>query len=446
MEKKSVLVIGSGAREHAIVKSLRQSPQVGDLYCSPGNAGTALISTQINLDINDHSSISRFIEEKKIALTVIGPEAPLVAGLSDVLRAKGHLVVGAGTSAAQLEGSKIFAKSFMTKYGIPTADFKIFEDPAQAKAFVKSKEGEAFRVLKADGLAAGKGVIVASSTEELLSAINEVMEQKRFGDAGSRILLEETLKGPEVTLMALTDGKTVLPFPACQDHKRAYDADKGPNTGGMGAYAPTPFYDDLTRLNVEKDVIQNFIRGVNAEEMVFRGIIYFGLMLTKTGPKVLEFNVRLGDPEATVVLPLIKSDMCDVFEAVAKGTLSKVHLQIKPQSACAVVMASGGYPGTFKSGMPISGTEQAERGGHVIVYHAGTKRVEGGVVTSGGRVLAVTGLGKTLASAVVRAYQGVKKISFNEAHFRNDIAAKALKDKKIASRIKQMKIRYKSSK
>jgi phosphoribosylamine--glycine ligase len=220
------------------------------------------------------------------------------------------------------------------------------------------------------------------------------------------------------------------------------DGDKGPNTGGMGAYAPTPFYDDLTRQKVEKDVIQNFIRGVNAEEMVFRGIIYFGLMLTKSGPKVLEFNVRLGDPEATVVLPLIKSDMLDVFEAVATGTLSKVGLQIKTQSACAVVMASGGYPGSFETGKVITGLDQAERGGHVIVYHAGTKRVDPQIVTSGGRVLAVTGLGKTLASAVVRAYQGVKKISFAEAHFRHDIAAKALKNKKISTRIKHMKNRY----
>lgn len=442
MEKKTVLIIGGGAREHALAWSLRLSPHVGDLFAVPGNAGIGQIGTQINLDINDHSAVLRFLDEKKIALTVIGPEAPLVAGLADVLRAKGHLVVGAGTSAAQLEGSKIFAKSFMSKYGIPTADYRTFDDAAEAKAFAKSQEGRNYRVLKADGLAAGKGVILASTTDEMCAAISDTMEQKRFGAAGDKILLEETLKGPEVTLMALTDGKTVLPFPSCQDHKRIYDGDKGPNTGGMGAYAPTPFYDDLIRVKVEKEIIQNFVRGLNSEGMDYRGIIYFGLMITKTGPKVLEFNVRFGDPEAAVVLPLIKSDMFEVFTAVANGELSKVNLQIKPSFACTVVMASGGYPGTFQTGLPISGLERIGRDGNVIVYHAGTKSASQGIITSGGRVLTVTGVGKTLESAVVRAYQGVKKISFSDAHFRNDIAAKALKNKKISTRIKQMKIRH----
>jgi phosphoribosylamine---glycine ligase len=283
--------------------------------------------------------------------------------------------------------------------------------------------------------------VVAETTEGLFEAIEDAMITRRFGTAGEKIILEETLEGPEVSVMALTDGRTVLPFPASQDHKRVFDNDEGPNTGGMGAYAPTSFFDDLTRMKVERDIIQNFIRGVQSEGWDFRGIIYFGLMLTKTGPKVLEFNVRLGDPEAEAVLPLIESDIYEVFKAVAEGNLSNVGLQIKPGFACTVVMASGGYPGEFETGLPITGLEEAQKTDRVFVFHAGTKLKDGGVITGGGRVLSVTGLGKTLDAAVVRAYQGVKRISFAKAHFRNDIAGKALKNRRITHRIQRMKNR-----
>ncbi|MCG3206041.1 MAG: Phosphoribosylamine--glycine ligase [Elusimicrobia bacterium] len=437
----SVLVIGGGGREHAIARSLKSSPKVGEVYCLPGNAGMASFAQIVDIDWKDFERVIRFVEEKKIVLTVIGPEAPLVAGLSDALRIKGHMVVGASQNAAQLEGSKIFAKEFMTKFGIPTADYRTFDNAAQAKMFVESRQGRKYRVLKADGLAAGKGVIVAQSTEELSRAITEIMEQKRFGDAGKKILIEEALKGPEVSLMALTDGKTLLPFPSSQDHKRVFDGDHGPNTGGMGAYAPTPFYDETIRVLVDKDIIQNFLRGLSVEKMDFRGIIYFGLMLTKQGPKVLEFNVRFGDPEAEVILPLIKSDMFEVFQAVAQGKLENVRLERWDCFACTVVMASGGYPGQFQTGLPIQGLNDMPKDDHVTVYHCGTKKEGDQILTNGGRVLSVTGVGKTLDSAVVRAYQGVKRITFDRVHFRKDIAGKVLKNKSISRRIKNMRCR-----
>ncbi len=438
----NVLLIGGGGREHAIARSLKLSPKVGQLYASPGNAGMALLGTLVNLNLDDADAVAHFIDDKKIKLTIIGPEAPLVSGLSDALRARGHLVVGASQKAAQLEGSKIYAKEFMQRHGIPTADYKIFDNAKEAKSFAWSQAGQKFRVLKADGLAAGKGVVVASSAEEVVQAISEIMEEKKFGAAGSRILLEETLKGPEVSLMAFTDGRTALPLPASQDHKRVFDKDKGPNTGGMGAYAPTPFYDDSTRVQVNKHVIDSFLRGISADRLDFRGIIYFGLMLTKQGPKVLEFNVRLGDPEAEAVLPLIESDMFEIFKAVASGALSNVRLEVRPGAACTVVMASGGYPGTFATGLPISGLETVEKDRSVFVFHAGTKQNGSSIVTTGGRVLTVTGVGRTLETAVVRAYQGVKKISFQNAHFRNDIAGKAFRNRTITKRIKGMKKRH----
>jgi phosphoribosylamine--glycine ligase len=441
----NVLVIGGGGREHAISRSLKLSPKVGQLFIAPGNAGMAALGTLVNLNLDDIDAVAALIDDQKIKLTVIGPEAPLVAGLSDALRSRGHLVVGASQKAAQLEGSKIYAKEFMQRHGIPTADYRIFDDAKAAKSFVRSQAGQKFRVLKADGLAAGKGVVVASSADELVTAISEIMEEKKFGAAGARILLEETLKGPEVSLMALTDGHTALPLPASQDHKRVFDKDKGPNTGGMGAYAPTPFYDDATRVHVNKHIIDNFVRGLAADKLDFRGVIYFGLMLTKQGPKVLEFNVRLGDPEAEVVLPLIESDMYEIFKAVAAGLLSNVRLQVRAGAACTVVMTSGGYPGTFATGLPITGLDSVEREQNVFVFHAGTKQNGSSIVTAGGRVLSVTGLGRTLETAVVRAYQGVKKISFQNAYFRRDIAEKAFRNKSIVTRIKRMSKRHQKS-
>lgn len=442
MDKHKVLVIGGGGREHAIARSLTHSPQVGQIFCAPGNGGMSSVGQIVDLKVSDNKAVIKFVKDNGIALTVIGPEAPLVAGLSDDLRAAGHLVVGASKQAAQLEGSKIYAKNFMKKYGIPTADFKTFDNYDDAKKFATSPEGKNFKILKADGLAAGKGVFVTQTTEELLSALKEVMSDRKFGEAGSKIVLEETLVGPEISIIALTDGKTVLPFPAAQDHKRAFDGDKGPNTGGMGAYAPTPFYDDHTRMMVEKHIVANFIHGVAGEGLDFKGLIYFGLMLTKTGPKVLEFNVRFGDPEAQTILPLVESDIYEAFVAVAKGELSKIRLQIRSASACTVVMASKGYPDTYETGFPINGLDDVERKGQVYLCHAGTKAQPPKILTAGGRVLNVTGVGKNLDIAVVRAYQGVKKVAFKNQFFRNDIAGKALKNKNLSNRIKRMKLKH----
>jgi phosphoribosylamine--glycine ligase len=437
--KKNVLVLGSGGREHAICWSLSNSPTVATVFCAPGNGGTALIAKNVALDANNAPAISKFIKDNNIALTVIGPEAPLVAGVSDALRKEGFPVVGASQAAAQLEGSKIFAKNFMAKHGIPTADFKTFSNADEAKAFAESPQGKTFKILKADGLAAGKGVFVCKTTEDVLAAIDEVMVKRAFGAAGDKIILEETLEGPEVSLIALTDGKTILPLPSSQDHKRAFDDDKGPNTGGMGCYAPTPFYDYPARVAVEKEVLGNFLRGLEEEKLDYRGVIYFGLMMTKGGPKVLEFNVRFGDPEAQVLLPLIETDILEVLDAVATGSLAKIRLEIKPGAACTVVMVSKGYPGAYETGFLISGLSDAEKKDQVVVFHAGTKTAANGVVTSGGRVLNITGLGKNLDTAVVHAYQAVKKIHFKNSFFRNDIAAKALKNRAIAGRIKRMK-------
>ncbi len=436
MTKHNVLIIGSGGREHALTWAVSKSPHVDKIFCAPGNAGMDLIASLVALDINNQETVHRFIEENKIKLTIIGPEAPLVEGLADFLRSKNHLVVGPNRAAAQLEGSKIFAKNFMAKHGIPTAPFRTFDDPAKAKEFARSTEGARFLVLKADGLAAGKGVIVASTPDEIVDGIEQMMEKKVFGSAGERILLEEKMNGPEISVLALTDGETVLPFPASQDHKRVFDADKGPNTGGMGAYAPTPFYDDAIRKEVEKNVIQNFLAGLKADGLDYRGIIYFGLMATFQGVRVLEFNVRMGDPETQVVLPLVQSDIFEAFLAVAEGRLKEVQFDLKKDAACTIVLASGGYPGDFKKGFPISGLENANKLKNVVVFHAGTKKIDDGIVTSGGRVLAVTGLGKTLEKAVLQAYQGVKKIEFQNAHYRRDIAARALNNPAIYEKIR----------
>lgn len=440
--KDNVLIIGSGGREHAIASAISHSSFVGTIYCAPGNPGMANVATVVPLNINNQSEVLQFINDKKIKLTIIGPEAPLVAGLSDYLRAEGKLVVGASKKAAQLEGSKVFAKEFMFKHGIPTANYKLFNNLDECNKFIQSKESDNYKVLKVDGLAAGKGVFVTSTKSELLDAVKLVMEEKKFGSAGDKIILEETLEGPEVSIIALTDGKTILPFPASQDHKRVSDNDEGPNTGGMGAYAPTPYLNDNLRMTINKNIFENFLKGLSVEKLDFRGIIYFGLMLTPQGPKVLEFNVRFGDPETQAILPLIESDLYQAFLSVSNGTLASASLQTKPGFACTVVMTSGGYPGDFETGFPIYGLSDVERKNKSLLFHAGTKRVDREFVTAGGRVLNVTGIGKSLDQAVVRAYQGVKKISFKNAHYRQDIAAKSLKNKNILNRIKKMKQRH----
>lgn len=443
MTPKNIFIIGGGGREHVIAWSLSKSPKAGKIFCAPGNGGMSLIGSTTGIDLSNHGAVARFAKDNKVELVVIGPEAPLVDGLSDSLRKEGLVVLGAGQAAAQLEGSKIFAKNFMNRYGIPTANFRTFKSPEDASRFARSPEGKAYRILKADGLAAGKGVFVCEDQSAVLQAIQTVMVEKKFGGAGDKILLEEKLTGPEISVIALTDGRTIFPFTASQDHKRAYDGDLGPNTGGMGAYAPTPFYDETARIQIEKTIIEHFLNGIQSEKLDYRGFIYFGLMLTPQGPKVLEFNVRLGDPEAQVVLPLIESDLYDLFTAAANGELESAQVAHRKEFACTVVLASGGYPGAYQKGYEIFGLNEAAKKPGVVVFHAGTQKTEnGGFVSTGGRVLNVTGTGNSLDQAVVRAYQAVKKIHFKDCFFRNDIGARALENKNLTQRIKRMKKRY----
>ncbi len=424
----NVLVIGSGGREHALVWALRKSPTVRQVYAAPGNAGSAGLADCLDVNTKEVRAVIQAIESKEIGLTVIGPEAPLVDGLADGLRAAGHPVFGPGRAAARLEGSKTFAKDFMTRHGIPTAGYKSFSTPAEALGFVQSTQWpDSYRVVKADGLAAGKGVVVCKSRDEVQAAVEQMMVHRAFGAAGDRVVIEEAMTGEELSVMALTDGETLLTLPTTQDHKRVFDKDEGPNTGGMGAYGPVPQVTKETWARIEKEILGRFRDGLKREKIDYRGVIYVGLMLTPTGPRVLEFNVRFGDPETQVILPLVSSDWGKLFMATAEGRLKDASLKLKKGFAVTVVMASGGYPGAFEKGKFISGLETVSKMPNVLVFHSGTERVGSEPFkTSGGRVLAVTGLGESLALARDRSYAAVSKISFEGSHHRTDIAARGL--------------------
>ena len=424
----NVLVIGSGGREHALVWALHKSPTVRQVFCAPGNAGIAALAECADVNIKDIPALLHFIEAKGIGLTVIGPEGPLVEGMADALRAAGHPVFGPGREAARLEGSKTFAKEFMSRHGIPTAGFRSFGTPAEALGFVQSPQWpESYRVVKADGLAAGKGVVVGKTREEVQSAVERMMVERVFGAAGDRVVIEEAMTGEELSVMALIDGETLLTLPTTQDHKRVFDNDEGPNTGGMGAYGPVPQVTKETWARIETEILGRFRDGLRREKIDYRGVIYVGIMLTEIGPRVLEFNVRFGDPETQVILPLVSSDWGKLFLATAQGRLKDAPLRLKKGSAVTVVLASGGYPGPIEKGKFISGLEDATKEKNVLVFHSGTERVGSEPFkTTGGRVLAVTGMGDTLAQARDRAYAAVKKISFEGAHHRTDIAARGL--------------------
>jgi phosphoribosylamine--glycine ligase len=426
----NVLVIGAGGREHALVWALHKSPTVRLVFCAPGNAGIAGLADCEDLNIQDVPALTHFIEEKGVDLTVIGPEAPLVEGLADALRAGGHPVFGPGRAAAQLEGSKTFAKEFMMRHGIPTAGFRSFRTPAEALGFVQSEQWpETYRVVKADGLAAGKGVFVCSNREDVQKAVERLMVEGAFGEAGSQVVIEELMSGEELSVMALTDGETLVPLPTTQDHKRVFDKDEGPNTGGMGAYGPVPQVTKDVWARIEKEILGRFREGLKREGIDYRGLIYVGLMLTPNGPRVLEFNVRFGDPETQVILPLVSSDWAKLFLATAEGKLKGTTLRSKKGSAVTVVMASGGYPGPYEKGKAIEGLEAAAKEPNVIVFHSGTERSGSDPFkTAGGRVLAVTGWGETLQIARDHAYAAVQKITFEGAHYRTDIAAKGLQN------------------
>lgn len=418
-----VLVIGSGGREHTLVWKLSLSPRVEKIYCAPGNPGIAKLAECISLDVNAIPALYRFAQDHHIDLTVVGPEAPLANGIVDYFMARGLKIFGPSQLAAEIEGSKAFAKALMQKYQIPTAAFAVFTDAGAAKEYVW-RQGAPI-VIKADGLAAGKGVIVAMTVEEAEQAIDMMLSDHVFGQAGNRVVIEEFLEGEEASVLAFTDGHTVYPMPAAQDHKRVYDGDAGPNTGGMGAYAPAPVVTPELMETALTRILQPTVDAMRQEGRLYKGCLYLGLMATPAGPKVVEFNARFGDPETQVVLPLLQSDLVTVMEACIDGTLSDLTLEWAGQAAACVVLAAGGYPSAYQKGDRIAGIEAAEASG-AHVFHAGTALAAGELVTSGGRVLGVTGIGNTIEAAVAKAYQAVREIQFSAMYYRKDIAYRAI--------------------
>ncbi|MGD0744308.1 MAG: phosphoribosylamine--glycine ligase [Verrucomicrobiota bacterium] len=427
-----ILVIGSGGREHALVWKLAQSPHVTQLWCAPGNAGIALERLVkngapvgcVHLGAEDLPKLLAFAQEKQIELTVVGPDNPLALGIVDLFQKNGLRIWGPNQKAAQFESSKVFSQRFMEKYGIPTAKAGTFSDAAAAKKFAASLDGRC--AVKADGLALGKGVLICAGVIEANKAIDEILVGKAFGAAGARIVIQEFLEGMEISLHALCDGKSAKLFPTSQDHKRALDGDAGLNTGGMGTYCPTPFLNEAELAEAGRKILEPFMRGCTAEGIDFRGILYPGIMLTRSGPKVLEFNARFGDPETQVYLTRLENDLVELLDASVNGTLNHIELKWNPMASVCVVMASGGYPGSYAKGKPILGLAEAANLPDTMVFHAGTAKSGNEFITNGGRVLGVTAWAKDLKSAQAAAYVAVGKICFEGAQFRRDIAAKAL--------------------
>lgn len=415
-----ILMIGSGGREHALIKKLLESPKVEKIYCAPGNGGIACDAENVNISAMDIEGVVNFSKENKIDLVFVAPDDPLAAGMVDALEAEGIRAFGPKKAAAEIEASKVFSKNLMKKYGIPTADYQVFDNSKDAIDYVVNNN-MAPVVVKADGLALGKGVLICQTVEDAKAAIHSIMDDKKFGESGSRVVIEEFLTGPEVSVLSFTDGKCVKPMVSSKDHKRALDGDKGLNTGGMGTISPNPYYTDEMAEICRKTIFEPTIEAMNKEGRTFKGCLYFGLMLTPKGPKVIEYNARFGDPETQVVLPRIETDLVDICEAVIDGTLGDLDIKWKKGAAACVVMASGGYPESYKKGIEMSGLD--EKGGveGAIVYHAGTKLENGKFYTNGGRVLGVTAVDDTLEGALKKAYDAVEKISFEGAHYRKDI-------------------------
>lgn len=422
-----VLVVGSGGREHALVWKLKQSDLVEEIFCAPGNAGTARIARNLPIAAYDAPALLDCARSQSINLTVVGPEAPLAAGLVDVFQDEGLAAAGPRADAARLESSKAFAKDFMQRHRIPTARYRLFEEADAAERSLRSGEWEYPVVLKADGLAAGKGVLICPDLEQSLQGVGAIMRQRRFGQAGDRLVIEEFLDGEEASFMAFCDGERLLPMVPSQDHKKIGEGETGPNTGGMGAYSVDSILDRELRRRVLAEVMRPAVEGMAQEGCPFSGVLYAGLMLTTRGPKVLEFNVRLGDPETQVVLPRLKSDLAQVMLAMAEGSLQAIDLEWDDSASVCVVLAAPGYPGSYPKGMAISGIEMAEEGGGTVVFHAGSSLdEEGAVVASGGRVLGVTSWADSLPDAVAQVYEGVNRIRFDGMCYRRDIAAKGL--------------------
>ncbi|MEE8583295.1 MAG: phosphoribosylamine--glycine ligase [Acidobacteriota bacterium] len=423
-----VLVVGSGGREHTIAWKIRQDSKDAELICAPGNAGTARLGTNAPVSADDIDGLLDLARSEKVDLTMVGPEAPLVEGIADRFRKAGLAVAGPSAKAAQLEGSKAFAKDFMRRYGIPTARYRVFGQASEAESSLRSGEFPFPAVLKADGLAAGKGVIICQDLPQALQTVDAVMRQGRFGAAGARLLVEEFLTGEEASFMVFSDGSRILPMVPSQDHKAAYDGDQGPNTGGMGAYSCPTVLSEGQQQEILAQVMEPAVRGMASEGCPFQGILYAGLMLGADGAKVLEFNARFGDPETQVVLPRLKSSLLEILQALAAGDLSGVEPQWDSRAAVCVVLAAPGYPGSYPKGLKISGLDMAQEASGTVVFHAGTSLDErGSALSSGGRVLGVTALCGDLEAAILQAYEGVNKIHFEGMHYRRDIASKGLK-------------------
>ena len=417
-----ILVVGGGGREHAIIWKLAQSPLAEKIYCAPGNGGISALAECVDIGATDIEKMVEFAKEKAIDLVVVAPDDPLVLGMVDAMEAAGIRAFGPRANAAIIEGSKVFSKELMKKYNIPTAAYEVFIDSASAIEYVK--KGTYPAVIKAEGLALGKGVIIAQNEEEAVEGIKEIMDDKKFGDSGNRVVIEQFLTGPEVSVLAFTDGKTVCPMVSAQDHKRAYDNDKGLNTGGMGTFSPSRLYDAAKAEECMNNIFLPTIKAMAAEGRPFKGVLYFGLMMTADGVKVIEYNCRFGDPETQVVLPRLKTDLVEIMEAVIDGCLDEINIEWEDNAAVCVVMASGGYPVSYAKGYPISGIEDAEAMDDVVVFHAGTKLENGQYVNNGGRVLGVTAVDDNLDKAIKRAYEAVGKITWKDEFHRNDIGIK----------------------
>ena len=420
-----VLVVGAGGREHALAWKLSREPGVSEILCAPGNAGMSAVSRLVAVSAGDVEALAVLAERERVDLTVIGPELPLERGVVDLFQSRGLRVFGPSRAAARLECSKVFAKDFMSRHGIPTSRYRVCSDADEARRIVASGELGLPVVVKADGLAAGKGVVVASDEREANDAIRASMETRQFGDAGSRVVLEECLSGPEVSFFALCDGTRAVPLMTAQDHKRVFDNDEGPNTGGMGAFAPSPLVDAAQHDAIVREVIEPVMNGMRADGHPYSGFLYAGLMMTCRGPRVIEFNVRFGDPEAQVVMPMIDDDLAPYLAAAADGTLAGSP-RFSTMKHVGVVLASAGYPAAAAPPVPITGIEAAERLDNVLVFHAGTSATDGGTMTAGGRVLTVVGRAPSYEAAIERAYAGVREISFDGMHYRRDIGRKAL--------------------
>ena len=414
-----ILIVGSGGREHAIAWKIAQSPKAEKIYCAPGNAGIEEYAECAPIGAMEFERLAAFAKEKEIDLTVVGMDDPLVGGIVDVFEKEGLRVFGPRKNAAILEGSKAFSKDLMKKYGIPTAAYENFDDPDKALAYLETADFPI--VLKADGLALGKGVLICNTLEEAREGVRTIMLDKQFGTAGNRMVIEEFMTGREVSVLSFVDGKTIKCMTSAQDHKRALDGDQGLNTGGMGTFSPSPFYTPEIDAFCQEHIYQATVDAMAAEGRPFKGVIFFGLMLTPKGPKVLEYNARFGDPEAQVVLPRMKNDIVEVFEACIDGTLDQIDLQFEDNAAVCVVLASGGYPVSYEKGFPIEGLESLKDKDGVYVFHAGTKKENGKFVTNGGRVLGVTATGPDLKAARANAYEAVKQVTFEKAYCRSDI-------------------------